>query len=123
MPPANYARRNCDNCSTYPKCSTPGPHAPFSLHLRYPCLHPHCLPPCPQKSVSEERLQRLSAQYRIPRESSTTVAHVEGAARARRALQGQEVAWPSDILAKVGGPFLRSCTASAAGCTVVSGRG
>ena len=70
-------------------------------HLACPSLASLPAPPCPQKSDFEERLQRLSAQYRIPREGNTTVARVEAAAR--RVLQGQEVAWHSDILAKVGG--------------------
>lgn len=48
----------------------------------------------------EERLRRLSAAVRVPREGATTLQRVQ--AQARRVLQGQEVTWHSDILAKVG---------------------
>ena len=88
-----------------------------ALSSPFPWAAPACLPafPCLQKSDFEERLQRLSAQYRIPREGNTTVARVEAAAR--RVLQGQEVAWHSDILAKVGGwASVRSCAAWRGGC-------
>ncbi|PSC74843.1 DNA-directed RNA polymerase chloroplastic mitochondrial [Micractinium conductrix] len=52
------------------------------------------------KADFEERLRRLSVACRVPREGSTTFSKVSAAAR--RVLQGEEVKWHSDILAKVG---------------------
>lgn len=43
----------------------------------------------------------MASNYRVPKEGSTTVRRVEAAAR--RVLQGAEINWHADILAKVGG--------------------
>ncbi len=66
-----------------------------------------CPPPSPSPSVRlqkadfDDRLRKLAAGCKVPKDGSVSVQRVQ--AMAKRVLQGQEVSWHSDILAKVCG--------------------
>ncbi|KAL4451184.1 hypothetical protein ABPG77_009256 [Micractinium sp. CCAP 211/92] len=53
-----------------------------------------------QKADFDDRLRKLAAGCKVPKDGSVSVQRVQ--AMAKRVLQGQEVSWHSDILAKIG---------------------